>query len=129
MLIRKEEGKRKMKEKIIEAYKNLADKLPEMGYEDKVRVIIKMRRGAFYELLSENKGHDFVENRVELPLVFQLKDYPDVSIVRLYGIQTPIIVVDDIPEDIDFVMQLKEDYVRIAFQELSNKLNKMFGGE
>lgn len=118
-----------MKEKIIEAYKNLADKLPEMGYNEPVRVIVKMQQKAFYELLSENKRDNILEDYTDMPLVFQLNDYPDVYIVRLFGIQTPIIMVDDIPEDIDFVMQLREDYERDAHADLSTKLFKMFGGK
>lgn len=115
--------KRNMINKIIDAYENLRDQLPGMGYGNTVRVIVKMKKESFDTFLAENN------DPCRAVGLYWLDEYPDVAIVRLFGVQTPIIVVDGIPEDVDFVMQLKEDYVREARIELYNKLFKMFGGE
>lgn len=111
---------RPISEKMVEAYLNLADKLPGMGYEEKVQVIIKMRGGSYVKFMSEN------DNEVR---TYFLDELPEFTFVDLCGLRTPIVIDNTIPDDIEFVMQLKEDYVRIAFQELNNKLNKMFGEE
>lgn len=116
----KRKTNKSMSEQIVKAYTNLADKLPEMGYEKKVQVIIKMRAGAYIQLMSEMNG---------AVRTYFLEELPELTFVELYGLQTPIIIDNTIPEDIDFAMQLREDYERDAHVNLSNRLFKMFGGK
>ena len=102
---------------LIAAYDNLVRELPKIGYDKQpVRVVIKMQPGLLNDLLR-------IEN-----CVWEVPDHPDIRYIFLYGYHTPIIVVNDLPEDIPFTMQLKEDYEFYERAKLDKKLSDMFGG-
>lgn len=104
---------------LVSAYDNLIPLIPDgLGYNKQpARVVIKVHQGLLNDLL-------LMEN-----CVWKVPDQPDIHYVFIYGYQTPIIVVDDLPEDIPFVMQLKEDYEFYERAKLEKKLSDMFGGE
>ena len=98
--------------KIIEAYSKYRQTILD-SYENPkyLSVVLLISPKAFNELISEET-------------IFRDKF---LHYAFICGRRTPIIIKDDLPENVDFVLQSQADYERQEQQELFNRFYKMFG--
>ena len=102
-----------IKNAIIEAYLKLRDKC-EVYIFDRFNVVILMRHNTFKKLIENDSS-----------LVRYVRDI-DCMFINLFGGNTPIILTEELPENVLFQIMTQKDYERIEKEKLIEKFNKMF---
>ena len=102
-----------IKTAIINAYLKLRNKCEVYTYE-RFNVVIFMKSDTFRELIGQDSS-----------LIRYVKDI-DCMFVNLFGGNTPIILTEDLPENVMFQIMTQKDYERIEKEKLIEKFNKMF---
>lgn len=110
-----------MIDKILKEYYSMKrDYHSKIYYEEEykpMQVVIIISPKAYYKLIAEAYKEIFYIN---------IDNINNISFILLSGNKTPIIVEDNLPKDVDFIIQYKEDYERLEKEKLLNKLANMF---
>lgn len=93
----------KYRQNVLEKYEN----------PKHMQVVIKMKPKTFLEITNDKEVKIFNNG------IFYY--------IELLGRKTPIIIKNDLPENIEFIMQSRREYEREEQQELFNKFYKIFG--
>lgn len=105
-----------MKEKIIEAYlKHRQSLLDNYSRPENFNVVIRIRPEKFWDLVKEFQNS--VERDIEAECHF----------IGLPGRKTPVIIDDNLPENVEFIIQSQKDYEREENEKQLKKFFKMFG--
>lgn len=99
-----------MKDKIIEAYIKIRQNMIE-NYEKDLQVVIEISPKAMCKL------------RAEVHMILT-EDF--IYLIELYGGKTPVVIKQDLPENVDFIISTRRDYERREREELMKKMFRMF---
>ena len=102
-----------MKDKICEAYVNLRRKCFDYGFGGNFEVVIKMSHKAFYEFMAE---YSYIYKDSECECFH----------IQLFGFNTPIILDNELPKEVEFQIQERKAYEKEEEAKLFTRLNKMF---
>lgn len=102
-----------MEEEIVKTYYEYYDKILSSNYHPTgyLQVVIKMKPKAFFELIDS--GRTFRDE--------------ECCYMELAGFKTPILLEEDLPENVEFVMESRKEYERKEQEELLQKWFRMFG--
>ena len=101
-----------IKENIVEAYlKYRQTVLDKYEHPKNLQVVIIIKPEIFIKLLDEE--NIYYDNFIHY--------------IVLGGRKTPIIIKNDLPENVDFILQSRKDYERQEQEELLHTFFKMFG--
>ena len=98
---------------IIDAYVQLRDKV-DVSRLERFNIVILMQPKTFIELRSELNGD-----------IKRDKDL-GVNFIYIFGRATPVIINDELPEDVEFQMMTQQDYERMEKEEMFRRFDKMF---
>ena len=105
-----------MKEKIIEAFlKYRQSLLDNYSRPENSNVVIRIRPEKFWDLVKEFQNS--VERDIEAECHF----------IGLAGRKTPVIIDDNLPKNVEFIIQSQKDYEREENEKQLKKFFKMFG--
>lgn len=106
-----------MIDKIIEAYSKLRFKMTNEGLYEKFNIVIKMTPKSYCKLrLEANEMISYINTDV----------IENIHFINLFGLKTPVIIDENLPENVEFIIQTQKDYERLEQQKLFERLNKMF---
>lgn len=101
-----------LSDEIVKAYyKYRENALEQLVNLEHLQVVIRIKPNAFLRLRAE--GVTFFNNNI-------------CHYIELLGRKTPIIIEDDLPKEVEFIMQSQKDYERQEQQKLLNKFYTMF---
>ena len=101
-----------LRDKIIEAYyKYRENALERLVNPAHLQVVIRIKPGEFLKLRAE--GVTFFYNNI-------------CHYIELLGRKTPIIIEDDLPKEVEFIMESQKDYEMHEQQKLLNRFYTMF---
>lgn len=98
---------------IIDAYIQLRDKADASRLE-RFNIVILMQPKTFVELRAELNGD-----------IRRDKDL-GVNFIYIFGRATPIIINDELPEEVEFQMMTQQEYERVEKEKMFERFNKMF---
>lgn len=105
-----------IKNEIIEAYykyrQNIIEKYENPKY---LQVVIIITPKGMSQLLDEER---YIERDIKAECHY----------TSMFGIKTPIIIRNDLPENVEFIIQAQKDYERQEQKRLLDKFFRMFGG-
>lgn len=105
-----------IKNEIIEAYykyrQNIIEKYENPKY---LQVVIIITPKGMSQLLDEER---YIERDIKA----------DCHYTSMFGKKTPIIIRNDLPENVEFIIQAQKDYERQEQERLLDKFFRMFGG-
>ena len=104
-----------MEDEIVKAYYEYYDKMMEQNYnpDGYLQVVIRITIKAFSELMANSKMTIFRDDICYY--------------IELGGFKTPFIIENDLPENVEFIIENRKDYERKEHEELLKKWFKMFG--
>jgi hypothetical protein len=104
-----------IRDKIIEAYYTYRQGIIErLGNPKHLRVVVILSPKAMSELLNEEKYIEFDR-------------YAECSYTSMFGQKTPLILRNDLPENVGFIIQSQEEYERQEKERMLDKFFRMFG--
>lgn len=103
-----------IKDRIIEVYKKIMDEYHvNHSVLSKPEAVIKISPDSFIKLVEEDCGMIVRDSYTRYLVVC--------------GMMLPLIVANDIPEDVMCIIQTREDYERLERMELEEKFIRMWG--
>lgn len=104
-----------IRDKIIEAYYTYRQGIIERRENPKhLRVVVILTPKAMSELLNEEKYIE-CDRRAEC------------HYTSMFGRRTPLIIRNDLPENVEFIIQSQEEYERQEKERMLDKFIRMFG--
>lgn len=100
--------------RIMDAYFELREKYYNKYYKGDMQVVIRTSPKGFNQLIVEDTKEIFTD--YELGIHF----------INLCGDKTPIIIDDTLSNEVEFLLQYRQDYERMEKEKLMERFFKMF---
>lgn len=106
--------------KIKDAYFEYRENIIKNNYKlNKLKIVIRINPEKFYKLIGETLLH-------YEKIIIEEKYENEIYYINLLGLRIPILIEDDLPKKIEFIIQSQDDYKKEAYEKILKKFYKMF---